>query len=631
VLRQIFRPIPFLAALLISAIATPVGAVAYHTLAYAERVYPGVYFRGSDLSGRTSEQVFTIALDQNAYYESASLAIDVGGTVTQHRPMEFGSYADAAAVVQAAWRVGRSGDLLQQVQDRARVYWYGVDIAPVVSLDTGATAARVAQMAREFDTPVVDADVELDAGNGRIRLQEARPGVSLDQTAAVRMIEDAIRTRQTTTLVLPTVSQAPRIASVDAVASELEGIIRDDLVVLLPVWDAKGQPQPEVEAFRVPRQDLARYAYVEEVSGEGAAALRVGLRRDELRARLELFTASITGTLEDARYEFDQERRSLKVIKPAKLGRGIDVDGTLDAIENVLRTDGERRVTIAVRQVEPTYSDRTTAAELGITELITQATTYFRGSSAARIANVKLAASRFHGVIVPPGEVFSFNYFLGNVSKEDGFEEGLIIVGGRTEKGIGGGVCQVSTTAFQAALRAGFPILERYPHGYRVSYYENGMGAGYDAAVFTPFADMKFRNDTASHLLVETVYDPKNVTLTFKFFGKRDGRVVEIGQPNIAQIVPHPADQYEPDPDNALAPGEVKQVEYAVDGATISFTRKVTRGAETLINETISSRYIPWRNVFRFGPGFVVPPGAEVLPPVATPAPAPPAAPAAAP
>jgi vancomycin resistance protein YoaR len=612
--------------MLISVIAAPVVAVAYHALAYAERVYPGVYFHGRDLSGKTAEQVFAIALNQNAYYENASLMIDLGGAVTQHRPVEFGSYADAAAVVKEAWRIGRSGDLRAQVEDRARVYWYGVDVAPVVHLDSAAAAARVAQIAREFDKPVVDADVELDAGSGKVRQQEAQAGIAIDQPAAVRLIEDAIRTRRTEPVVLPTVARAPRIASIGPVAAELEQMIRDDLVVMLPAWDAKGQPQPDVEAFRVPRQDLARYAYVEEVEAADGVSLRVGFRREELQARLQPFSAAITGTLENARYEFDEERRSFKVIKPAMLGRGIDVEGTLDAIETALRTGGERRVTIAVRQVEPTYADRTTAAELGITELITQATTYFSGSSAARIANVRLAASRFHGVIVPPGEVFSFNHFLGNVSKEDGFEEGLIIVGGRTEKGIGGGVCQVSTTAFQAALRAGFPIIERYPHGYRVTYYERGMGAGYDAAVFTPWADMKFRNDASTHLLIETFFDPIKVTLTFKFFGKRDGRVVEIGAPNISQTVPHSADQYEPDPDNTLAPGEVKQVEYAVDGATISFTRRVTRGGSTLIDETISSKYVPWRNVFRFGPGFVVPEGAEVIAPAGAPTPAAPAA-----
>ena len=191
----------------------------------------------------------------------------------------------------------------------------------------------------------------------------------------------------------------------------------------------------------------------------------------------------------------------------------------------------------------------------------------------------------------------------------------MIIVGNRTEKGVGGGVCQVSTTAYQAALRAGFPMLERYPHGYRVSYYERGMGAGYDAAVFSPWADLKFRNESKGHLLIETYYDPVKVTLTFKFYGTPDGRQVQIGASKIANPVPRAADLYEPDPEGVLKEGQVKQVEYAVDGATIVFNRLVSREGETLINETVTSKYVPWRNVFRFGPNFAPPPGAEIVGP----------------
>ncbi len=624
-MREIFRPLPFLSALLISLIATPVAVASYYAYSYADRVFPGVRFHGRDLGGKTTEQVFAIALMQNGYYDGANLKIEVDGETRVFRPTEFGSYVDATAIVKEAWGIGRSGDLLEQLQDRLRVYWYGVEVAPIVHIDPGVIGARVAGIAREFDRSVVDADVEFDASNGRIREVASRVGKSIDQPTAVRQIETAIREQQVGLITLPTLSIAPRVASASTAAQELENFVREDLVVTRPQWDAQGQPLQPLEVFRVPREELALYTYLELEGGE----LRVGFHDESLRARLEPFGAFITGTLENARFTFDAATKKLSVVKPAKVSRAIDVDGTLAAIEAALRSNGSRTVQIVTRDVEPTYPDRITAAELGITQLITEATTYFRGSSAARIANVKLAASRFHGVIVPPGEVFSFNHFLGSVSREDGFEEGLIIVGNRTEKGVGGGVCQVSTTAFQAALRAGFPITERYPHGYRVSYYENGMGAGYDAAVFTPVADMKFVNDTKAHLLIETYFDPKNVTLTFKFFGSSDGRVVEIGRPSISKVVPHGPDLYEPDPDNVLGPGQAKQIEYAVDGATISFTRKVTRSGETLIDETISSRYVPWRNVFRFGPGFALPAGAELAPPPATPTPA--APPAAAP
>ncbi|MCX6017627.1 MAG: VanW family protein [Chloroflexi bacterium] len=609
--------------MLVSLVVTPVAAVVYHHVAYQDRVYPGVFLNGRDIGGKTVAQVFTVAIEQGNYYEGQNLKIDVGGQVKKYSPTAFGSHIDPAAVVRHAFKIGRNGDWQNMLRERALVYWFGVDIGSTVYMDEAAAVARVRQIAAEFDQPVVDASLKKDDVSGKIQETQAQAGVTIDQAAAVQAIEAAIRTRQAAPIVLPTLMVAPRIPSASKAAIELAYILSEDLVVMLPVWNQKDQPQEPVEAFRISHEQLARYAsVVEEKIPDGTVTLRVMVNDESIRALLQPFSSSITGTVENAHFTFDEASKNLKVVKPGRPGRAIDIDATLKVIEQNLRSPGPHKVTIAVKQIQPPFSDSVTAAELGITQLITQATTYFRGSSAARIANVKLAALRFHGVIVPPGEIFSFNQYLGNVSKEDGFEEGLIIVGNRTEKGVGGGVCQVSTTAFQAALRAGFPIIERYPHGYRVSYYENGMGAGYDAAVFTPVADMKFRNDTKTHLLIESYFDPAEVTLTFKFFGTSDGRVVMISQPSIMKVVPHAPDLYEPDPDNQLAPGEVKQVEHAVDGATITFTRKVTRGDSVLINEAFTSRYVPWRNVYRFGPDFVVPEGSELATPEPTPDPA---------
>src|SRR5690606_22709877 len=117
------------------------------------------------------------------------------------------------------------------------------------------------------------------------------------------------------------------------------------------------------------------------------------------------------------------------------------------------------------------------AADLGLRELVVEATTYFYGSSPERIQNIVTAAERFHGLLVPPGAVFSMVDNIGDISLDSGFAEALIIFGGRTIQGVGGGVCQVSTTLFRAAFFGGFPIIERWAHAYRVSYYE------YNAAV----------------------------------------------------------------------------------------------------------------------------------------------------
>ncbi len=614
-LRDLIRPLPILAAALIALLATPIGAVVWHQYRHEGRVYPGVRLNGVDISGNTPEEVFRLAQQQSSYYVSPVIQLKAGERTFDFRPNEFGSTFDPAATTRLAMGIGRSGNWEQQLRERAYVYWNGVDIGPTVRMDSAAAARRISEVAAQVDKAPVDAKLNIDLTAASVTETPSQTGLSLDQAASLRLVEAAIRSRASGVIQLPLAVTQPKVATLNEAATLARKYLSNDLIVMIPQWDAAGNSAQPVEGFRVPRNEMGNYVLLDAGEKDGVPTYNLRFRRESMRGRIEGFRTVISGTTQDARFTFDDATRQLTVIQPSRFGRELDVDATLDAIEQAARSDTNRTVVLTVKTVRPTVPDTASAADLGVTELLTQSTTFFKGSSAARINNVKVAAARFHGVVIPPGEIFSFNRFLGNVSTAEGFEEGLIIVGNRTEKGVGGGVCQVSTTAFQAALRAGFPIIERYPHGYRVSYYERGMGAGYDAAVFTPWADLKFRNDTKHHLLIETYFDPVRVTLTFKFYGTRDNRQVFISPSKISNTVPKAADLYEPDPEGKLGPGQIKQVEYAVDGATISFSRTVTRDGETLINETITSKYVPWRNVFRFGPNTQLPPGVEIAQP----------------
>ena len=192
------------------------------------------------------------------------------------------------------------------------------------------------------------------------------------------------------------------------------------------------------------------------------------------------------------------------------------------------------------------------AAELGITGLVSSQVTSFKGSSAERLNNIRTGSGQFHGVMIPPGGTFSFNEFLGDISLDKGFSEALIIYAGKTIKGVGGGICQVSTTAFRAAFFGGYPIVERHSHAYRVIYYERqtprGQGPGLDAAIFTPEADFKFKNDREAWLLIETYIYPASGTVQFKFYSADDGRKVKVLPFEIRNEIPAPKDLYELDP-----------------------------------------------------------------------------------
>ena len=156
---------------------------------------------------------------------------------------------------------------------------------------------------------------------------------------------------------------------------------------------------------------------------------------------------------------------------------------------------GEHNMALAVDYSDPPVTDSMTGEQLGITELVQSTTSYFRGSSKSAHAEYRDGlGSKFHGLLVAPGETFSMAEAIGDISLDNGYAEALIIFGGRTIKGVGGGVCQVSTTLFRNGFFAGFPVVERYPHAYRVGYYEQNAQAattpnlaGLDATVFVPW------------------------------------------------------------------------------------------------------------------------------------------------
>lgn len=239
------------------------------------------------------------------------------------------------------------------------------------------------------------------------------------------------------------------------------------------------------------------------------------------------------------------------------------------------------------------------ANNLGIKELIGMGTSLFQHSIPNRVFNVNLAASRMNGILVPPGESFSFNKALGDISSFTGYKQAYIISNGKTVLGDGGGVCQVSTTFFRALLNAGVPITERHSHAYRVGYYEQDSPPGIDATIYSPSVDLSFTNDTGHYILIQTAINPAEQRLTFFLYGTSDGRKSEVSIPVITSQTPPPPPLYQEDPTRPK--GSIEQTEFEAWGANVYFTRTVTKNGETLISEKYNSNYQPWKAVYLTG------------------------------
>jgi vancomycin resistance protein YoaR len=342
------------------------------------------------------------------------------------------------------------------------------------------------------------------------------------------------------------------------------------------------------------------------VTGDEGARYQVALSTDQLKPFIESLAESLAVDPVNARFIFNDETRQLEVIQPAVIGRRLDVQGSLEAINQKL-AQGEHKLPLAFEYQEPPAGDSATAEALGITGLVSAETSYFYGSSGARIQNIQTAAARFHGQLIPPGATFSMADALGDISLDNGYAEALIIFGNRTIQGVGGGVCQVSTTLFRTVFFGGFPVAERHPHAYRVYYYEltadnrqNAALAGLDATVYVPLVDFKFTNDTPNWLLMETYVNPSARTLTWKFYSTPDGRTVEWDTTGLRNQIEPPDPLYQENPE--LSKGEIKQVDWAVEGADVTVNRTVKRDGQVHFQDSYYTHYMPWRAVYEYGP-----------------------------
>lgn len=215
-------------------------------------------------------------------------------------------------------------------------------------------------------------------------------------------------------------------------------------------------------------------------------------------------------------------------------GLAIDREASLGRALDQLARDSSPAVTIALdAKLAPARISSQTIHELGLHTKIAEGKTNFRGSPKNRIFNIHRAIQQYDGLVIAPGEEFSFVEYLGEVDGEHGYLPELVIKHNKTEPEFGGGICQVSTTVFRAALNAGLEITERKNHAYPVQYYRP---YGLDATIYIPKPDLRFKNNTPGYILML----PKIVgtELTFTFYGTNDGRTVTLDGPHILESNP---------------------------------------------------------------------------------------------
>jgi vancomycin resistance protein YoaR len=568
-----------LAAMLALVLGIAVAVPAFELL-YAGRIYPGVSAMGLPLGGLTPTEAAGLLLNHTRPIIGPKVTLY--DTVSDGRwlvsPVDLGVHLDVETMVRAAYAPGRSGA--------------GHDIPEVWAFDQDTSALYLQLLAEQVDRPPRDATLSvLDRHAEAIPAQIGR---TVDVAATQALLVAQMKKRTGGEVPLIVTETPPEIGDATAAQAQVERFLSGPLTLTLP----PGEPDAdELGPWTLEPTDLARMLILEAVKDDGEAGRwQARLDPQPVAAFVEPIAEAAYRKPVNARLDFDDATGTVSEISPSQPGRELDAEATVALALQQAAAD-QRTVTLPLKSIEPEIA-AANASELGIRELISEGVSYFRNSSAGRANNIAVAASRFDGVLVPPGEIFSFNEHLGEVSATTGYEESVIIWGERTRVGIGGGVCQVSTTAFRAAFWAGYPIVERYAHGFRVGWYEPPVGL--DATIYAPQVDFKFRNDSPYYLLVKTEVDTAAATLKFRFYSTKPDYIVEMEGPFESKRVLHPEPIYEQDP--GLAPGEQVQVEWPKDGLDVTIYRVLKKDGQEIDRDAFSSHYLPWAARYRVGP-----------------------------
>ena len=574
-------------------------AIGYN-ISFSGKILPGVNVAGVDVSGLEPAAAAQKLQNELGFPTQGKILFRDGEKIWLSSPAEVGFYFNPQASAAEAYQYGRVGGPLTRISDQFRSWYVGVSLPPMYVLNENIAQSYLNGIAAQTDTPKVDASISIDGSE--IVVHPSQTGRQLNIPETIANLGPQLQSMQDGEVQLVINEETPAIVKVDQQVQVASQILSEPLRLVIT-----SPREGEQDHWTFEKDYLAQLIKFDKIEIPEGESYQVGLETAGFRSFLEGIAPQLVVDRKNARLMFNDDSRQLEVIEPAVTGRALNIAASVETISEKLLA-GEHEIPLIIDVVEPDVGDKATAEQLGITELVSSHTSYFYGSSAARIQNITTAAAQFHGLLIPPGAVFSMGDVLGEVSLDTGYAEALIIYGDRTIEGVGGGVCQVSTTLFRTVFFGGYPVNERYPHAYRVGYYElkadggyNTSLAGLDATVYTPLVDFKFTNDSPNWLLMETYVNQAARTLTWKFYSTSDGRTVEWNTSGLQNKVDPPDPNYIENPE--LNKGEVVQVDWAVEGADVTISRTVTRNSEILFEDTFTTHYMPWREVWEYGPG----------------------------
>jgi vancomycin resistance protein YoaR len=537
-----------------------------------ERLPAGTEIAGVDVSGLTAAEARSLLEKRSHELSNVPVVFTAPGRHWRVKPSRVVVDVDWGAAVEAAQQQGEGFGPLRGLK-RLGVRVFGGEVAPTSRVYQGAVDAYMGKFARGVDRASIEPSVVLRGSEPVIR--DGRNGRLLDRAAAQKVFVQALTALARKPVAVPLKVDRTHLTTRDLAGAK----VKAETALSAPVDVAYGPGGWHLS--------VAKIARILELPRNGDTELRLaGPQADRFFANLK---KRVEHAPKDATFAIGA--RNVVRVVPAEPGRTLEMQATTRNLMAALLSPTSRKADLVVTTASPERTTRDARA-MGITGLVGAYETFY-GGVANRIHNVQLVAHLIDNHFIAPNEEFSFNATTGERSEDKGFLEAPVIINGELKTGLGGGVCQVSTTTFNAAYEAGLPITDRTNHALYISHYPQGR----DATVNYPDTDLKFVNDTGHWLWLRTFVSSSSLTVAL--YGTPQHRKVES---EVAPLVVtgQPPTKRVPDPN--LTVGTTVLDESGSPSRSTSVRRKVfSSSGKLLYDHTWYSTYSAEPRVIRYG------------------------------
>lgn len=590
------------------------GAVFLTFSFYNTRILPNTTINSVPVGGLTIEEAAPRVQAAQIVLPQQDVVVSVDNVSIASNSSQLGFDYDYDTALLIAFTEGKQGSIPQRFFAIISRLWRPKRMVIEPQFDQSKLTEMVALLQQRVDLAGVQPEAKLGTSGNAATLQISRgePGRALDLNATLALVEQrALRDEFMTQAQVASTSAELTDDQLALARERAERFVGQSVV-----FEDEHDPQ------------LTRTLSDQELVS--MLLFPVSYDKTRISQLMQGWAQTINRPAQDAVLEYDPQTLKVTTFTPDKPGLQLDEKQMMESVIRALNDIDKGLINQEKATVDPEQETASGSAklaetqpptpllrpliiaktapsrtleqtnDLGIREQIGYGESEYEHSIPNRVHNVAITAERISNTIVPAGAEFSFNKTLGEVSARTGYKSAYVIRNGRTELGDGGGVCQVSTTVFRAALNAGLPITKRIPHSYRVSYYELDSKPGIDATVYAGNIDLRFKNDTNHAILIHTQTDSKALTMHVQLYGTSDGRTAEIKDHITWDYRAPPPAQYFPDP--TLPTGVKKQIDWSAAGIKAKFTNVVRDSSGAVIREEVyTSNYKPWAAKYLVG------------------------------